>query len=192
VEISAEFGGTTERRLPVDKAKGTDERTERMRPACPAIRIEGALGALEDVSGALTMDEWEESGGGPEIMTVEDDADTTASTICEPDSPTLSVNPSEVPPCVEERTLYSAELAIHEGTSCVTTELYPFRGVYVGLPWEASKSIMRSSGLEVVTVFEWEVPEKPPVAFGRLGLVSKGEAVFAPQTPSPVRVYAVG
>jgi hypothetical protein len=117
-----------------------------------------------------------EGGGGPEIVTVEDDADTIASTIWEPDSPTLSVNPSELPLWVEETTLYSAELAIHEDTSCVTTEPYPFRGVYVGLPWEASKSIMRSVGLEVVTMFEWEVPERP-VVLGRVGLVSNGAEV---------------
>ena len=87
--------------------------------------------------------------------------------------------------------MYSAELAIHDDTSCVNTEVYPFRGVYVGLPWEASNAKMRSSGLEVVTVFEWEVPPRPPIAFGRLELVSNGDAVLAPQTPNAVRVYAV-
>jgi hypothetical protein len=46
--------------------------------------------------------------------------------------------------------------------------------------------------MKVVTVFEWEVPKKPPAVFGRLGLVSNGAAVFAPHTPNAVRVYAVG
>jgi hypothetical protein len=123
-------------------------------------------------------------------VTVEDDADTIASTIWEPDSPTFSVNPREVPLWVVETTLYSAELAIHDETCRVTTEPYPFRGVYDGLPWEASKSIMRSVGLEVVTVFEWVVPERPLV-LGRLELVSNGAAVYAPQTPNAVTVYAV-
>lgn len=52
-------------------------------------------------------------------VTVEvlDDPATMASTICEPDWPTLSVNPSVAPFWVVDTTWYSAELAIHEGTS---------------------------------------------------------------------------
>ena len=57
----------------------------------------------------------------------------------------------------------------------------------MGLPWDASKSIIRSVGLEVVTMFEWEVPERP-VVLGRPGLVSNGAAVLAPQTPRAVTV----
>jgi len=102
------------------------------RPERSVAKIGGVLGArLKVASGALlSRAELEEleGGGGPAIITGED-ADTMASTICEPDSPLFSVNPREVPLWVEETTLYSTELAIHEGTSCVTKELYPFRGV---------------------------------------------------------------
>jgi hypothetical protein len=57
-------------------------------------------------------------------VTVDDDgAPAIASTICEPDWPALSVNPRDVPLCVEETTLYSAELAIQDETCCVRTEV---------------------------------------------------------------------
>ena len=56
-------------------------------------------------------------GGGPEAATI-------ASTSCDPDSPTLRVKPSVVPLWGEETTLYSVELAIHEGTCWVRMELY--------------------------------------------------------------------
>jgi len=44
---------------------------------------------------------------------------------------------------------------------------------------------------DVVTELEWEVPERPPVAFGSWELVSNGAAVLAPQTPNAVTVKAV-
>jgi hypothetical protein len=43
---------------------------------------------------------------------------------------------------------------------------------------------MKSFAFEVVTVFEWEVPESPGVVLGRIEFVSKGDAVFAPHTPN--------
>ena len=56
------------------------------------------------------------------------------------------------------------------------------------MPWEASKSNMKSFALEVLTVFEWEMPQNPAVALGRPGFVSEGAAVLAPQTPNAVMV----
>src|SRR5208337_5061072 len=50
------------------------------------------------------------------VTAATEDPATIASTICEPDSPMLSVNPRDAPLCAEDTTLYSLELAIHDGT----------------------------------------------------------------------------
>jgi len=41
---------------------------------------------------------------------------------------------------------------------------------------------MRSFAPEVVTALVWDAPQSPPLAFGRLGLESNGDAVSAPST----------
>ena len=59
----------------------------------------------------------------------DDDAPMIASTICDPVWPTLSVSPRGAPLCVDDATMYSTELAIQDGTCCVSMEVYPLDGV---------------------------------------------------------------
>ena len=79
------------------------------------------------------------------------------------------MNPRGLPLWGVDITLYSVELAIHDGTSWADTEVYPFSVEYDGLPWEASRSNTKVFAPEVVTALEWVSPQSPPLSLAGSG-----------------------